>query len=1467
MFVPRQGLVPVTLAVAAALPPPSMPAVPSAIAAADEAAGDGDAVALAIRPAILTPPQLSLWADAVLTHEGEDLEMALATLRDMRTSVPLVTANESIVLLQLGEYGAAVRAARNALTQLRAADSNNGYDDDYDGGSGGGGAGRRARHDVALLCSWVCGLGLAMEALDVDAACKTFLELSKAIGSRVAVDFTPLGLDYCLHIFEVLFNAAACLWQLGLVEEAARELSDARILAASDSHFAAFNAAMATGFDHPEFFTIPIECGLIRPPRPPRQPRPPRPPWAATDMPRSSTETSQQTIRSLSSTETPRSADARARPEVVNGWAQPPTGAVPLPGVQPAPLQPRPTVGPVTNGGLPPPPSVARAYLLESKNVFQPERAGAAIPQRFLPASQDVAVTAYALPKPAVGVLGGGGRLFAWDDAQHSTQERLGSLSDYNDGNDENGRDRTGLLDPSRVSLVSPIHAAVLAMSSGQQQKRAAAEASRELAEALAAARAYRDSWYSGSRTSSIFGRATSYSSEPDDQPTSALLQLASAALARARSPTEATATSDHSTTPVPAAVDSTETDSDAGSPPTDSISRDVDSPASRPPALQDRNPPSSVAFPGQASMAVLAEAKPPPPTTATLTRRAGQLKHRPAQASTLPRSFVLEKAAADVGLVLGPPAAAAATAPAVLPNVTDLAKLAADLGIEPESRPDRSLARNTRLDGLAAAVVPSLQPAPGGGGKRPLQGGSALRTQTLPKAADLAHLADQGVNGNLPRVPVFPAAAQDPDARRAASDVGVDRGRARGAAVAATLPKNMDLARLAASFGSQPAVAASPAQGADLFGPARRGGLGAAATLPKNMDLGRLAADLGIDVASPSRASAESWRDTAEMLPRGRSAAPAQGRAAAVSSAATGATAQPSDRRPGRIAARTSSLTAPAPALTGRKAGGRGGDGNGDGGGVVQETRGLLAAAAAVAARRRPSAASRAGDTVLGRGQTASAFRQVFDGMGPRQNEFLAYADYLVGLDDLIRKNQGGTESIYSFSLDARTGLDGDDYDYEDPTAAFVDEYNGVRVLSFISSNLTPASLITSSLRDHTDEARSEVSTASSSATVTAKTRSTLGSGRRTSTAARQAFAMPMSSSSADAAAAVAARTSVDLRPSTRAIAALKSDAFGSPRSGLPIVAPLALRPGAAATGMPPLQRLQEWEDSEAAARRLEQLPVPDMESWLQVRVGGVTPWEVGGSGGTTAGWRRRWCVLRDRSLYVLRGVLILDPVAIVRLGPPASATAAATDLAPASDSPTAAASSTTAWADVTVVTLDEAAALSLGGVRRQPSATARPLTPPMSPQDASAAGPGAMPPAFAFKVVPTEAAVAATTAAAAAVAGVSPTGGPGQSLLRLQTPPANPVLYLGSDDQLLVLNWVTALVRATRGEPKSGPRFLIPISNPGAGDRPTGLVTAPTPGGPSATGASASTTSATPLGSTALYRTRPGNGSNSRF
>ncbi|KAJ1558322.1 hypothetical protein HK405_013946, partial [Cladochytrium tenue] len=47
--------------------------------------------------------------------------------------------------------------------------------------------------------------------------------------------------------------------------------------------------------------------------------------------------------------------------------------------------------------------------------------------------------------------------------------------------------------------------------------------------------------------------------------------------------------------------------------------------------------------------------------------------------------------------------------------------------------------------------------------------------------------------------------------------------------------------------------------------------------------------------------------------------------------------------------------------------------------------------------------------------------------------NEFLAYADYLVRLNDLIQKNQGSNESIYSFSLDAGTGSDGDDYDYED--------------------------------------------------------------------------------------------------------------------------------------------------------------------------------------------------------------------------------------------------------------------------------------------------------------------------------------------------------------------------------------------------------------------------------------------------
>ncbi|KAJ1559083.1 hypothetical protein HK405_012069, partial [Cladochytrium tenue] len=50
---------------------------------------------------------------------------------------------------------------------------------------------------------------------------------------------------------------------------------------------------------------------------------------------------------------------------------------------------------------------------------------------------------------------------------------------------------------------------------------------------------------------------------------------------------------------------------------------------------------------------------------------------------------------------------------------------------------------------------------------------------------------------------------------------------------------------------------------------------------------------------------------------------------------------------------------------------------------------------------------------------------------------------------------NQGGTESI---NLDARTSSDGSDYNYEDLTATFVDKYNGVCVLLFISSNPMPA-------------------------------------------------------------------------------------------------------------------------------------------------------------------------------------------------------------------------------------------------------------------------------------------------------------------------------------------------------------------------------------------------------------------------
>ncbi|KAJ1555335.1 hypothetical protein HK405_002520, partial [Cladochytrium tenue] len=163
---------------------------------------------------------------------------------------------------------------------------------------------------------------------------------------------------------------------------------------------------------------------------------------------------------------------------------------------------------------------------------------------------------------------------------------------------------------------------------------------------------------------------------------------------------------------------------------------------------------------------------------------------------------FVLEKAATDIGLVLGLPTVAAATAPAALPNITDLAKLTADLVIEPKSCPDVSLTRNARLASLAAAIVPRHR---------------------------------------------------DP-----AKEHGFGR-------------------------------------------------LGAAVPLPKNMDLGRLVADLGINVASPSRTSAES-----------------------------------------------------------------------------DELQQFLSL---------PWAPQR------------SRFRQVFDGMGPRQNEFLAYADYLVGLNDLIQK------------------------------------------------------------------------------------------------------------------------------------------------------------------------------------------------------------------------------------------------------------------------------------------------------------------------------------------------------------------------------------------------------------------------------------------------------------------------------
>ncbi|KAJ3116210.1 hypothetical protein HDU96_010154 [Phlyctochytrium bullatum] len=114
---------------------------------------------------------------------------------------------------------------------------------------------------LVLLARWLRGIAQA-EWGEEAAAVEDFHEAEKLVSRNdfgLSVDMSAFGLEFSLHLFEIKFNAAVCLWRMGLIDASAQELADARPFALVQAHLDAFDEVMASGFDPPGLFTVPEE--------------------------------------------------------------------------------------------------------------------------------------------------------------------------------------------------------------------------------------------------------------------------------------------------------------------------------------------------------------------------------------------------------------------------------------------------------------------------------------------------------------------------------------------------------------------------------------------------------------------------------------------------------------------------------------------------------------------------------------------------------------------------------------------------------------------------------------------------------------------------------------------------------------------------------------------------------------------------------------------------------------------------------------------------------------------------------------------------------------------------------------------------------------------------------------------------------------------------------------------------------
>ncbi|KAJ3333804.1 hypothetical protein HDU76_003281 [Blyttiomyces sp. JEL0837] len=184
----------------------------------------------------LPPGDVANWTEAIFAHQDGDNALALQYLKQIKTESIAVALNTAIVTMEIGDYNSAVDLISRVFSRFDSV-----VDKDQ---------------RLVILGRWIRALalvGLGQEPI----ASKEFMEIAESLMVPQNIDFTALGIPYTLYIYEVRFNAAVCLWRIGMIDDSAQELADARPSAATQLHIDSFEAVMRGGFDPPGIFPFP----------------------------------------------------------------------------------------------------------------------------------------------------------------------------------------------------------------------------------------------------------------------------------------------------------------------------------------------------------------------------------------------------------------------------------------------------------------------------------------------------------------------------------------------------------------------------------------------------------------------------------------------------------------------------------------------------------------------------------------------------------------------------------------------------------------------------------------------------------------------------------------------------------------------------------------------------------------------------------------------------------------------------------------------------------------------------------------------------------------------------------------------------------------------------------------------------------------------------------------------------------